>query len=311
MKLMSVPKARRKLLLTIAVIPIATLLLIPVAISSFIFVKCPAREIPIPLQDHTTTIKGLQVYYRTAGDVTQQPLVFLHGWGSRLDGRCGTDAVIAELAKSFYVIAPEHPGLIRSEPPKEIWNFDQYAEVVDQLLRDLHVQQPIIMGQSFGGGVATAFANKHSQEFKALVLVDASMSNMPLNFYRRWWRRGAATSEFLLRSRFTPSLLKKSIANLYFGVPFASMDDLPLTERAIMPLIDRKKSLNVDYSAIVQPVVMVWGDKDQFTTPLSRAKQTQAEMPRSELTVVQGTHTVLYQRPDEIVPLIIHKLEQL
>src|SRR3989344_7259663 len=118
------------------------------------------------ITDHKIVIDDLEIYYRTAGSPEKQHLIFLHGWAARLDGPLGGDKVILELSKYFYVIAPEHPGLMRSMPPKEIWGLDDYAHALIKLLKPLNLVRPIIMGQSFGGGVATAYAKLYPEEIK-------------------------------------------------------------------------------------------------------------------------------------------------
>ncbi len=79
------------------------------------------------------------------------PIVFLHGWGARKDsfGRFGVDNVIVELAKYFYVVAPELPGLIRSQPPKTIWDMGDYVHLLHKLFRTLKLGKFILMGQSW------------------------------------------------------------------------------------------------------------------------------------------------------------------
>lgn len=303
----------------IALIGISSLLLliaIPIlGVTTFILLKCPRQSIDVPVHDYTVDIDGLTEYYHTAGDPAKQPIVFLHGWGARPGERCSTDHVIAALAGHFYVVAPEHPGLIRSEAPKELWSYGEFAGALHRLLAFLELKNPIIMGQSFGGGVATAYVARYPSNVKSLILVDSNMTNEPRNTYwkaKQAWNR---LSHKLLTSPLVPTPIKKLVINLYFGTPLRFINEETVVEKSFMSLINERlksdKSLDLDYREIRTPTMLIWGDKDTFVTPLQRAKEIHKEIEGSKLIIVKGGHTVLFQRPKEIVDLIVSALSEL
>jgi len=154
--------------------------------------------------EHKTIVDGLEVYYRTVGNATKQHLVFLHGWGARSKGPLGSNKVILELSKYFYIVAPEHPGLVRSTPPQEIWGFDEFAHSLHKLLRPLNLQHPIVMGQSFGGGVASAYAKLYPEEIRTLILVDSVTNRRTYNLYRKCFKLWCQLFLFLTASRWSP-----------------------------------------------------------------------------------------------------------
>jgi len=297
--------------LFIALAAVLITIVVPTLLTATYFLlKCPKQKIEIPIQDHTVQINNLTIYFRTAGDPTKQPIVFLHGWGARKDGFCGNDGVIAELAKHFYVIAPENPGLIRSETPKEIWNYGDYGEFIHSFLGPLNLKKPIIMGQSFGGGIATAYAALYPEKIKSLVLIDSNTTKRPQNMFVKTKNIWNKFSYKVLSSRFTPFLIKKIVIHLYFGTPFSHINQNTAEDQSIMGLINIQlelDSLEFDYKSF-PPILFVWGNKDTFATPLKRAEEIHEEVEGSKLIVVPGSHTVLYQRPKEIVDLIVQNI---
>lgn len=316
MRCLHLPKSGcKKILLTVLLIMMLLVFLPASAVTGYVLVQCPHREISVLIQTHTAVLDNLTVYYRTAGDSTKPPLVFLHGWGGRLDGRCGTDAVIAALAKDFYVVAPEHPGFIRSQAPTELWSYEEYANALHTLLIPLRLQKPIVMGQSFGGGIATAYAAQYPKNIGGVVLVDAVMTNRPYNRFMRIKHIWDALSVPIMESKLVPVFLKRTMAHLWLGAPFSLLDSQDLRKKAIMWKIDKykdiEKPLDVDYTKLPTPLILVWGEGDTFMTPLARAREIHAQVPASQLIIVPGSHTVLYQRPNEIVPLITSKLLEL
>ena len=121
------------------------------------------------IKDYKLTIDGLKIFYRIGGEKRKPPAIFLHGYGSRLKGigpYRGTTGIIEELANHFYVLAPELPGLIRSDAPKTVWNYEEYAILIHKLVRSLQWERSLIFGHSFGGGIATAYAKLYPEDIK-------------------------------------------------------------------------------------------------------------------------------------------------
>lgn len=262
------------------------------------------------ITDHKITIDGLEIYYRTVGSSEKQHLIFLHGWGARLDGPLGGDKVILELSKYFYVIAPEHPGLIRSMPPKEIWGLDDFAHTLNKLLKPLHLKNPIVMGQSFGGGVATAYAKFYPEDIKSLILVDSILSNRKQNFYQKLKPFWCPLFSFLTKSLWIPLIVKKIVINISLGVPIKIVNETNAKNYSVMGKIPLGKNyeLYADYKKLPMPLILVWGNRDTWVTPLERAKEIHKEVSNSKLIIVEGPHTVLYKTPKMAIRKIMEAL---
>ena len=261
------------------------------------------------VEDHQITVKGLNVWYRTAGDSKSPPVILLNGWGARLNGLAvASDKVIKELARQgFYVYSPEHPGLMRSETPKTAWGFKEYAEYVEKFVEKLNIRRPIIMGQSFGGAVATAYAAEHTDKIKALVLVNAGLSSdkkheffLRHRFYGQYFTK-------ILRSRFVPQILKKLLAAAVLGTPWKHVEKESFEERSIMGEIFNRWHLPNLYRQIKVKTIMIWG-KNDILFPPSSAEEVEKELPNAKLFIIGGGHGVLYARPKKVVEFMINKL---
>jgi pimeloyl-ACP methyl ester carboxylesterase len=87
----------------------------------------------------TTTVDGLSIFYREAGDPSNPTLVLLHGFPS---SSVMFRDLIPRLADRFHLIAPDYPGFGRSDspPPSSFsYTFDRLGEVVDQFLQQRRV----------------------------------------------------------------------------------------------------------------------------------------------------------------------------
>lgn len=261
------------------------------------------------VEDHQITVKSLHVWYRTSGVPRDSPVVLLNGWGARLSGLViASNKVIKELARhGFYVYSLEHPGLMRSETPKSVWGFKEYAEYVEEFIEKLDIQKPIVMGQSFGGAVATAYAAWHSDKIATLVLVNAGLSSdkkheffLRHRFYGQYFTK-------ILRSRFVPPMLKKLLAAAVLGIPWKHVGKESFEARSIMGEIFNQWHLPNLYSQIKTRTFLIWG-KNDILFPPSSAQEVEKELPNAKLFIIGGGHGVIYAQPKKVVNLAVKNL---
>jgi pimeloyl-ACP methyl ester carboxylesterase len=121
--------------------------------------------------EQRTWVQGRPAAYSRCG--SGLPVVFLHGWAL---GNHTYRAVVQEIAaQGCDVIAPALPGFGGTgELPAADFSLAGYARWVDELLDTLDISEPaIVVGHSFGGGVATRFAHLFTARCRSLVLVNS------------------------------------------------------------------------------------------------------------------------------------------
>ena len=70
--------------------------------------------------------------------------------------------------------------------------------------------------------------------------------------------------------------------------------------------IDTTYSVKTNYSLLPMPVLLIWGEKDTFVTPLQRAKEIAREIPKAKLVVIPNAgHLALYTKTDRIIEEIV------
>lgn len=265
---------------------------------------------PYPIEEHVVTAAGLKLYYHTAGNPDNPPLVFLHGWGIRWEKFgpwCGIKGVIEELQHHFYVIAPELPGLIRSEAPKTYRGYEEYAHIIHALVQSLGITKPIyLMGSSFGGTIAALYAKDYPQDVKHLILINAILTFQAGNSYPKWLEWWGIAYQKILSSSLTPRLVKKLIIHFFFGTPWRQIngEDLKRKKNLDDPLL---YIYDMDYERIQCPVLFVWGEKDT-KVPLPKAQDMQQKVRDGKLVTVPGGHTTLYFHPKDIIHTVLQNL---
>ena len=96
------------------------------------------------------------------------PLVFFHSHVGR-----HWDGFLDALAERYTVYAPQHPG---SENEAELMQLDAISDLVlyyDDLFAALKIDNPVLVGHSFGGMVAAEYAAYFNSKVHKLVLIDA------------------------------------------------------------------------------------------------------------------------------------------
>jgi len=107
-------------------------------------------------REQTITVWDGGVRMRVLSAGSGPALVFLHGpWG------LAWDSFLDDLARSFTVYAPEHPGTTPEEAHDDIYRLDGLWDLIlchDELLTALKIEEAVVVGHSFGGMVACELA---------------------------------------------------------------------------------------------------------------------------------------------------------
>jgi pimeloyl-ACP methyl ester carboxylesterase len=126
----------------------------------------PVRDVPV--RDVSVRIWDgkLNMHVKVAGE--GPPLVFFHA----LSGLTW-EPLLDQLSSQHTVYAPEHPGTSPGEPRAidEVRTFWELMLVYEELVRELGLDRPAAVGQSYGGMVAADLAATFPQLFSRLVLL--------------------------------------------------------------------------------------------------------------------------------------------
>ncbi|SIN92694.1 alpha/beta fold hydrolase [Vannielia litorea] len=131
-----------------------------------------SAEAAYPPVGPVVEVAGRKVHYVEAG---QGPVVILiHGAGGNL--RDFTFRMVDALDGRYRVIAVDRPGLGHSEAIAGGGTPQQQAAILDALAARLGVRRAVIVGHSYGGAVAMAWAVEHPERVAAVVsLAGATM----------------------------------------------------------------------------------------------------------------------------------------
>jgi pimeloyl-ACP methyl ester carboxylesterase len=233
------------------------------------------------------------------------PLVYLHPAGGLV-----WDSVLDSLSKHYTVYAPEHPGT--SADHTAIYKVETWTELMlmyEQLLRELGLAKPVLMGQSYGGMMAADLAAMFPDRVGKLIVLD------PIGL----WRDDAPIPLMKLvsaippqippmlfhdpgcegaRSLFTPS--PDPEVNVKGGAAFVWA--LGCTGKFFWPIADHGLSRRLH--RIVAPALIVWGRQDTLV-PVAYANDFRKGIAGSRLAVIDDCgHIPQLEKPGETLAQI-------
>jgi len=206
----------------------------------------------------------VSVRVRVAG---QGPaLVYLHSAAGPL-----WDAFLERLAEQYTVYAPEFPGTSPDDPyaVKHLDDLQDVLLVYEEVIRKLQLDRPVLVGQSFGGMLATELASVFPQLPSRLVILDAV----------GLWRDDAPVVNWNeLPASDMPALLfhdpSIEVARKMFELPqdpeekvkamAAGVWALGCTGKFVWPIADR--GLSKRLHRVAAPTLIVWGEHDRLVS---------------------------------------------
>lgn len=111
-------------------------------------------------------VKGVNVNYTFYDNSSNVNLVYLHGWGQNIEMMM---PIAKPFIKKYNVLIIDFPGFGDSDEPKEVWSVFDYAEMVNEIVKNLNMKNPIVIGHSFGGKIALIYGYKYKTR-KVVVL---------------------------------------------------------------------------------------------------------------------------------------------
>lgn len=276
-------------------------------------------EAEFPPLGQFLVVEGHRVHALVMGEGPD--LVLLHGSGGNL--RDLTLSLAPELAKSYRVILFDRPGHGYTDRVSSTGStLKEQAYLLAAAARQLGAEKPIVMGHSFGGAVALAWAVHEPDSIAALIPLSAPSnrweSGLPL-FYR-------VTSHPLLAPIVTPLLaafvpdsrVESGVASVFAPneVPEGYLDHFgaPLTLRreSLRANALQRRNLSDEIDALVPlyrridiPTEIVHGTADTTVGLSIHSEKLVKQISQSTLTRLEGiAHMPQHAAPDAVIAAI-------
>ena len=249
------------------------------------------------------TISGIKTLISSSGE--GKALLCLHGWGGSHESF--TELREAMCSDHVRIIAPDLPGFGESDDPSESWSVDDYANFVEELVKELNLSNVLLLGHSFGGRISIKLASRKCEWIDHLYLcASAGIKN------REYVKKKiGAFLACIGNAIFSLPLLKSAKAYarkvLY---KLLRVHDYERTSGVMRITMMRviEESLESLLEAVSVATDIFWGTKDRITS-LRDGKIMNKKIVQSNLHIFSGVkHKVHRDRAAEISDVIRREL---
>lgn len=254
------------------------------------------------VKDFSINAKGIQTNGIKFGNAKKK-LIFLHGWGG--SAKESFFILALELQKNnpnLEIILLDLPGFgLSQNPPKEGWETFDYADWLNEVLKDLFPKETpkegiSFYGHSFGCRVIVRFLTKYPEFNGKSILTGAAGIKWPLSFRQK-------ISVFLSKKfKRAKSLLPQKIQKFVLCKIFGAHDwgnvkpELKNTLEKILAEKDFRDTL----PNIKNETLLLWGDKDTVT-PLISGEVYAAQLPHAQLEILKNGRHGIHRTHQKII----------
>ena len=218
-------------------------------------------------------VNGIKMYYEIYGE--GKPLVLLHGGGSTIQTTFGN--VLPLLAMKYKVIAVElqahgHTG-DRNAPE----TFQQDADDVAALLKQLNIAKASFFGFSNGGTTSLQIAIRHTEAVNKLVIASGV-----------YQREGLIPGFFEMMQHASLDSMPKPLQDAFLKINPDTSALLTMHNKDRDRMIAFTDISDDDLKSIKAPALIINGDKDVITN--EQALKMSRVIPNAELMILPGVH---------------------
>src|SRR5258706_10981679 len=285
--------------------------------------KTPSSKTTVTIESRFANLNGVRLHYLFAG--AGDPISLLHGYA---EPSHMWRPLIAELAKSRTVIAPDLRGAGQSSTPPAGYTKAEMAQDIHALAQKLGHQRIRLVGHDIGLMVAYKYAAQYPAEVERIVLMDAFLPGVG-DWRNVWLMRDLWHFHFYGK---TPLALVHGRERIYFE---HFWNDFAADPRHSVPERDRR----IYAKAYARPGGMRAGFEyfrafEKDAADLARFAQTPLRMPmlvlagekasgefliqqgRLVATDVEGVvirksgHWLMEEAPDQVIPKLVEFLNR-
>ncbi len=230
-------------------------------------------------------IQDLEVNYVQYGE--GEDVVLLHGWGQNIEMM---EPLGKNLCENKRITILDFPGFGSSETPKFAYTIYDYTKLLYELLEELKIVNPILIGHSFGGRVAICYAAKY--KVNKLVLLSSP--------YRSQTKNGLKVK--ILKQLKKIKLLDglAEVAKKHMGSNDYRMASGVMREILVNTV---NADLTADVKRINAPTLIIWGDNDG-EVPVEEAKELEKMIPDAAAIILPGTHYAYLENLAQVINIL-------
>ena len=267
----------------------------------------------------TLNVKGLNLFYREAGDAKAPVLLLLHGFPTSSHMFRN---LIPLLADDYHLMAPDLPGFGYTDAPDRTrfaYTFDHLAEIIDALTDALNLRRFALYVFDYGAPVGFRLALKNPERITAIISQNGNAYLEGLsqgwNPIQRYWAAPTAAHRAALRDFLKPEATQWQYTHGVADPALLAPETWTLDagQLALPGRDEIQLDLFLDYASNVAlyprfqayfrthqpPLLAVWGKNDPFFLPPG-AEAYRRDLANAEVRFYDTGHFALETHVREI-----------
>lgn len=229
------------------------------------------------------TYDNITLYYEKYGN-NKRSIFILPGWG---DTRNTFYYIVKFLSSFFTIYIIDLPGFGQSPFPNKNLTIYDYADLIHNFIKQQKVENPILLGHSFGGRIIITLCGHYKIKADKIILIDSAGIKPKKSLYQIL---KTYLYKFLKKLKiFLPKKKKKRYLNHLIKI-FGSTDYKNLNENMRKTFINIvNEDLSYEIKHIASEALLIWGKQDK-ATPLKDGIKMNKWIKNSALIQVKGKH---------------------
>lgn len=227
-------------------------------------------------------INDTKLNFTKSGDKGKD-VILLHGWGQN---RIMMEAIENFLSLHFVVYNLDLPGFGESDEPKRAYSVEDYSEFLRAFIIKEEIEEPILIGHSFGCRIALHYALKYPVNRMVLTGAAGIRDKRGLKWYLKTY------SYKLGKKVLSLPIFKKQLAAMQDKVGSEDYRNASGIKRETLV-----KVVNDDVTPFLKDIktetLLVFGTNDE-ATPLAKGEMMEKLMPNATLVVFEGDDHYAY-----------------
>ena len=234
-------------------------------------------------------IKNTNINYIDYGDSKKNTIVLLHGWGQNIEMM---KPVGDKLVKLGRVVIIDFPGHGASSEPNYAWNDYDFVDMLYELFKQIGIDNPILIGHSFGGRISLLYASMH--RVKKLILFGSP--------FKKEVKKDSLKTKTLKFLKKVPVINKlEGFAKKHIGST-DYRNASPIMREVMVNSVNH--DMTSDVSKITCPTLIVWGTLDE-AVPIERAYELEKLIDDAAVIEYEGcTHYAYLERLSQTINIL-------
>lgn len=258
-------------------------------------------------------VKEVSIRYTQQGQ--GQDIVLIHGLPGSIED---WEAITESLAKRYRVTVFDRPGHGYSEYKAELANLEGNTDIVFALIAKLKLDNPIVVGHSYGGAIAASMASRNPENIGGFVSIGGIIVKDHIEgIFQILNIPGLGPGLALIANQIIgPKMMEVGVPRAFYPnndvIPenyIESRAPMWLTVKNGLAATGEEVTMPtdleaVDLASIKHPFSILHGDND-LSVPLHNAERFHKNIQGSSLQVLKQTgHFIQYAHPAEVIKAI-------